>query len=93
MADRPPSDNFMRALLQDTLGRAIMGDHSPSTLTREQVNAEPCKCVRCSWCRGTGRYRGDDIWDESEPCEECGGLGITEACGRCEYLEELDREP
>lgn len=62
-------------------------------LTRESVAAEPCKCVRCSMCSGTGRIRVDD-WSgyDTEPCEDCNN-GIVETCGRCEYLAELDMEP
>lgn len=69
----------------------------------EAISAEPCTCVSCGSCGGRGYYyidhrgrylgsnRSDDM-DESEHCEECGGGGITEVCGRCEYLAELDHE-
>lgn len=62
-------------------------------ITRESVAAEQCKCVRCSMCSGTGRVQVDH-WSgyDTEPCEDCDN-GIIEPCGRCEYLEELDREP
>ena len=60
---------------------------------RDRVNAEPCECVSCSFCGGSGRDRCGDYMGSSEPCEECGGSGITEACDRCRYLEDLDREP
>lgn len=63
-----------------------------NAIDRQKIAAEPCRCVRCSFCRGTGRYRDDDIWSEDGPCEECGGSGIVETCGRCEYLAELDHE-
>ena len=103
MSDQLPSDNFMRAILRDTLGRAIEGDHTPSTLTRESVASETCNCVRCPDCGGSGSYwidqrghylgqhRSDDM-DDLEHCDSCGGSGITEVCGRCEYLADLDRE-
>lgn len=64
-------------------------------LTRESVAAEACRCVRCSFCRGNGftssYERNQFDWD-TETCEECGGSGITETCGRCEYLRDLDYE-
>jgi DnaJ-class molecular chaperone len=62
-------------------------------LRREAVAAEVCKCVHCSFCRGSGRDPYDEVGMGSDsPCEECGGSGIVEVCGRCEYLEELDHE-
>lgn len=60
-------------------------------LTRATVQQEPCACVKCVMCGGTGRYRSDDVWDEYGTCEECNN-GIVEVCGRCEYLADLDRE-
>lgn len=60
---------------------------------RDRVSAEPCRCVRCGDCGGSGRVsvRTDSYpeWD-LESCEECGGSGIVETCDRCELLEEMD---
>ena len=61
-------------------------------LTRESVVAEPCKCVRCSFCRGSGRDPYAEIGMGEQSCEECGGSGISEVCGRCELLADWDRE-
>lgn len=67
-----------------------------------KVSAEPCTCVRCSACDGTGSYwvdiggryigshRSDDL-SEMEYCEECSD-GIVEVCDRCQLLEEMDHE-
>lgn len=83
MSDKLPSTNFMKALLADVF----------MLRERERVSAEPCKCVRCVMCSGTGRIRVDH-WSgyDTEPCEDCDN-GIAEVCGRCEYLADLDREP
>ena len=72
----------------------------------ERVLKEPCHCVPCSSCGGTGtvwfafpgadrggRFLGNhrcDDLDDLELCEECNG-GIVEVCPRCELLEDLDR--
>ncbi len=68
---------------------------------RAKVAAETCSCKPCGSCEGIGSYfvdiggryiglhRIDDLSDR-ETCEECGGSGIEEVCGRCEYLAELD---
>jgi hypothetical protein len=101
MADPLPSDGFMRAILGEVFMVQRDGVYADSgdgankisaELTREQVAAEPCKCVRCVMCSGTGRVRVDH-WSgyDTEPCEDCEN-GITEPCGRCEYLADLDRE-
>ena len=53
-----------------------------------------CECTKCPLCEGTGsiwydiggKYVGQhhiDDTDSLEPCEECGGSGITEVCGEC----------
>ena len=60
-----------------------------------KVSKEPCGCVRCSLCGGTGRLRWSrplcvESWKE-EPCEDCNG-GITQICGRCQLLTDLDHE-
>lgn len=69
----------------------------------KRVEAEPCRCVPCadcegsgsywvdSWGRYTGQHRSDDL-DEMEPCDTCGGSGISETCDRCQLLTEMDYE-
>ncbi len=68
-----------------------------------KVEAEPCRCVPCGDCGGSGniwvdfngRYLGNhrcDDLDEMEPCGTCGGSGIVERCDRCQLLEEMDHE-
>ncbi len=57
-----------------------------------KVEAEPCRCVTCPDCKGIGRVRSLDGWTESEPCENCGGLGVVEVCERCQLLDEMDYE-
>lgn len=58
-----------------------------------KLEAEPCRCVTCGDCNGSGnievRTGSYPEWD-LESCEECGGSGITEVCTRCELLEEMD---
>lgn len=60
------------------------------SLTRESVSKEPCHCVSCDMCGGTGRE--ESRWDFgcSDPCEECGGGGITDLCERCQLLTDMD---
>ncbi len=69
---------------------------------RKQLESEPCTCVKCTACNGTGTYwmtaggrylgsaRCDDL-DELELCEFC-DHGYTETCGRCQMLADLDHE-
>jgi hypothetical protein len=68
----------------------------------DKVRSEPCRCVRCGDCGGTGsiwvdhrgRYlgshRSDDL-DEMEPCDQCSG-GIVEVCDRCQLLDEMEHD-
>lgn len=68
---------------------------------RDKVAAEPCRCVTCGDCGGSGNVwfsfggeylgnrRCDDL-DSMEPCEDCGGSGIVETCDRCQLLMEMD---
>ena len=60
----------------------------------------PCMCVRCPDCRGTGngffdmsgRYVGHgmtDDTDEIESCPSCRG-GIVEVCANCQTEEDED---
>lgn len=73
-----------------------------SGYNRAQIEADPCECVKCAVCNGSGTYwmtisgryigisRCDDL-DELEHCEFCDG-GYTEVCGRCQILAEFDIE-
>jgi hypothetical protein len=66
----------------------------------ERLNKQPCECVVCADCGGSGNVRvdmrghpipfGDDLAD-LEPCEECRS-GIVETCERCLEIEELDEQ-
>lgn len=61
------------------------------------LESEPCECVCCPICKGTGtvyyllgEYCGphhpcDDL-AEPESCEECSN-GVAETCDRCNQLE------
>ncbi len=71
-----------------------MPSDATKTETRAKLNAEPCHCERCDWCHGSGRFPDRESWSglETEPCEECGGSGITETCDRCQLLIEMDYE-
>ena len=64
----------------------------PDQQAYKAVAAESCQCVSCVMCSGKGRIRVDH-WSgyDTEPCEDCEN-GISEVCGRCEYLADLDRE-
>jgi hypothetical protein len=60
-----------------------------------KLEAEPCRCERCSFCCGRGNIRVDDHsqpegWD-LETCDQCSG-GIVEVCDRCSMLEDWDHE-
>jgi hypothetical protein len=61
----------------------------------KQLEAEPCKCIRCPNCNGSGDY---DAWghyvddmDDPEPCDMCRG-GITEECDRCTALNDYEMD-
>jgi hypothetical protein len=58
-------------------------------LSIDELNRQPCRCVSCSTCRGTGRLSMED--DYSISCDECDG-GITETCDRCQLLSEYEQE-
>jgi DnaJ-class molecular chaperone len=62
---------------------------------RAALNAQPCQCVSCGTCRGSGHVwlPTRDVWPEDEisRCDDCDGSGITEQCDRCTALYELDR--
>jgi len=60
-----------------------------------KLNAEPCTCVRCSFCGGSGTVRLEtDSWPEwdLDTCDECQGSGIVEDCDRCLFLSELEHD-
>ncbi len=59
----------------------------------EKVQKEPCHCVRCGECRGSGNievripsYSSEDL----ETCDGCGGSGIVQTCDRCQLLRDMD---
>jgi hypothetical protein len=54
----------------------------------EKVRAEPCRCISCGTCGGTGYIPS---WDglDSDPCEDC-NQGISETCDRCTLLVDLE---
>lgn len=64
-------------------------------LPRNELVKQPCLCVTCATCRGTG-----DVWvpnpmneqfDDPEPCWDCRD-GIVEACDRCQLLRDEDED-
>jgi DnaJ-class molecular chaperone len=59
----------------------------------KQVSQEPCACVICPDCKGSGNIRVEDPmnmpFDDLEPCDYCHG-GISETCDRCQLLNDLD---
>ena len=58
----------------------------------KKVAAEPCHCIRCVMCSGTGRIRVDHWYEyDTEPCEDCTN-GIVEFCDRCQLLEDMEHE-
>lgn len=66
-----------------------------------KLESEPCRCVRCSDCGGSGtiyfdlrghyvgKHMTDDM-DDPEPCDMCSG-GIVETCDPCDALDDYDR--
>jgi len=57
------------------------------------MTAGKCTCVSCGSCRGTGRqwfyYQGVE---ESEPCDDCHGSGVTEECDSCIDAREIEND-
>ncbi len=67
------------------------------------MQREPCRCVLCSLCGGSGNlwvtldgkhhlHRVDDL-GELETCEECRGTGVEKICDRCRMMEMEDEIP
>ena len=64
------------------------------TEAMKKVCAEPCLCVTCTYCNGTGYIRYtplDQFNDETEPCDSCSG-GVSEVCDRCQLLTEMEHD-
>lgn len=62
---------------------------------KARLNAQPCTCVRCGMCNGNCnvRVQGQNMpFDDLDTCPECHGAGITETCGRCMELIEIDND-
>jgi DnaJ-class molecular chaperone len=60
---------------------------------RDALAAQPCQCVTCADCRGSGHVwyqTGRYPEEEMEGCDACSGSGITEQCDRCADLMELE---
>jgi DnaJ-class molecular chaperone len=68
----------------------------------QKLEAEPCECVSCAECHGSGTIFVDlrghyvgagmrDDMDEPESCDGCRGSGIIEECDRCMTLDDYDR--
>lgn len=64
-------------------------------LSKDELNKEPCKCVSCPTCRGTGKLSVPDPlnepFDDLITCDEC-DEGIIEECDRCQLMGELLHE-
>ena len=60
---------------------------------KERVEKEPCRCVICAVCDGTGQMIIDHSLDgvELDHCDYCNG-GITEVCDRCQLLDDMDHD-
>ena len=59
----------------------------------EALKKEPCKCVRCDFCRGSGRMTVESLGypeDDLESCDECHGSGLSEVCERCQEMQEIE---
>ena len=53
-----------------------------------QLEAQPCECVSCESCNGSG-----SIWfDIMEFCDSCGGSGTIEVCDRCAQLMDYEED-
>lgn len=50
---------------------------------------EPCTCVICFDCRGSGDSDLDNF-DGADQCFMCHGSGIIEECQRCMDIAELE---
>ena len=62
---------------------------------RAALLREPCTCVSCGDCRGTGTWEVPSLGYpeyELESCDTCGGSGILDVCERCQMLDELEHD-
>lgn len=61
--------------------------------TKVRSVPEPCTCVPCGTCGGSGQveYRTNSYpeWD-LDSCSECSGSGISEECAECQWAEDCD---
>jgi DnaJ-class molecular chaperone len=62
----------------------------------DSVQQEPCRCVYCGVCGGSGQIKVEDRsqpegWD-LDTCYACDGSGLEDVCERCLFLEEIDQE-
>lgn len=57
------------------------------------MTAGKCTCVSCGTCIGTGRqwFQWYGV-EESEPCDDCDGSGVTETCESCMDAREVENE-
>lgn len=62
-------------------------------LELDALYAEPCQCVSCGDCGGSGKIWVEQFGiEEPERCDTCDGSGLTEVCQRCMDIEEIERE-
>ena len=60
---------------------------------RQELIAQPCRCVICHHCQGSGKdydpfdYSGRGF---SEDCLHCGGEPLRDMCQRCADIEALE---
>jgi len=63
------------------------------SLDIRKVEAEPCTCVRCGDCNGSGKDWLDPHGHYLRKlCDACGGSGISKVCDRCQLLDEMGYE-
>ena len=65
-----------------------------ASMSKKELNAQPCDCITCGTCHGTGRMRDQysEPWvDEYQSCYDCDG-GVTDTCDRCRLLIEIEHD-
>jgi DnaJ-class molecular chaperone len=75
-------------------GKDLAADQ-PVEDARSELLAQPCRCVSCPDCRGSGRtwfQTGGYPEEDVETCDYCSGSGITEQCDRCADLIEIEHD-